>query len=173
MTAAQVLAILLRLMPTEDPAELHRYETLAAATAIVEQELVPRWRGPRHEFAPAIVTAMWFNAQYPRDVHEGSRLGSGGARCVMDIDPGNGVWKRHATRFEDLTGLELGRTVQCIRTGAETLVLSLNRCLKRHYVTNWREAMWSVYATGHKCWIHWEAKKRARKMRQIAGMFRP
>lgn len=165
-----IFGLLLRLVPTEDPAEIERYGTLAAATEIVSLELAPRWRGPPNEFVPAIVTAMWFQARFPRDVHEGSRLGAGGARCVMDIDPANGVWKRHAARFEDLTGLSLGNTVQCIRTGAEMLVHSLNRCLKRNYRTNWREAMWSVYANGHKCWLHWEAKARARKMRAIAGM---
>lgn len=169
MTPAAFLALLLLAVPTKDPAELQRYDVIAQAGATVEAEFAPRWKRPRRELAPAMVTAMYFNGHFARDIHSGERLGSGGARCMMDIDPGNPLWKRHAEHFEDLTGLDLESTTTCLRVGTETLVLSLGHCLGKHYFTNWREAMWTSYATGSKCWLHKSAFARARFMRRLVA----
>lgn len=166
-TPAAILSALLHFAPVSAPDEIARYQTIADAVPIVAEEFQHRWRGPKEELIPAMITAMLWNGPLWRGVHSGERVGSNGARCLMDIDRGNPLWKNHVERFEDLGGLSLGETVQCMRVGTETLVVSLGYCLARRYRTNLRPAMWSMYATGSKCWIHRQAKARSRTMGRV------
>jgi hypothetical protein len=161
-TAAMFLVALLQRLPTSDPTELERYATMAQGYAIAEAELAVQWRGPRVELGAMMFTAMWFNGHGARDIHSGERLGAGGATCLTDIDPGNPLWKRFVPRLSELAGLTLEATANCFRVGGLSLVMGLNYCLKRKFRTNWREATWTSYHYGNRCWLSPHAHARAR-----------
>lgn len=100
------------------------------------------------------------------DVHAGTKLGGfGRARCVGQIGDGNTLIEDK----DDLVGLDLAATRRCVEAISVTLVASRDFCLARHYRTNWRPAMVSVYAGNGSCWLWKGAFRRARLAEKIAA----
>jgi len=158
------LAAFIAIRAPASPEEMQRYQTTAAAAEIVHMELLPRWQRSARQLMAAMVTIVDFESDMLLKVHDGSIRGKAGEICLAQIHRANGLWKRHAAKFEDLAGVTLGHTVQCFRTMADTLVHSLNLALKHRYLTYWREATFSAYHVS-KPWKSPERWKRARAMR--------
>ena len=165
MNAAYYLAALLKLCP-QPVADPVRFQTIADGLSIAAAEFLPRWRGTERELAAAQLTAVRFESNAREDVHFGIVIGGAGEECLMQIHPKNVVWKKHAANFQDLVGVELGRTVQCLRAGTESLVNARAKCSREGYRKNLNAAMFSSYhMTG--CWTSMERFRRAKMMNNI------
>jgi len=170
MTLAAVLLILAHLAPSQYAADPERMSVIAEATIAATNELAHEWRHAPDELSRAILTAIRFESGLREDVHSGALLGKAGERCLMQIHPGNRVWKTvGAPSFESLTGTDYESTRWCLLAGAKALVLADNYCAARQFRTNWKQAMWTAYHYGSKCWLSPQAFRRARTMGEIAG----
>ncbi len=166
ITAAQILALLLALMPA--PASEHpRYQTIAEATATAHAALLPRWTLSPRSLLAAQITGMRFNGALSREVHDGTLRGPGGDSCLMDINPGNPLRLNYAATMDELVGVDYESTLHCLMTGTETLVVSARYCLAKRYRRNVVPAMWSLFATGNRCWLHKQARERAAYMARV------
>lgn len=163
-TAAIFMAALLRFQPADDHEELRRLATIAVAAETVVNDPDTKWGAPKDELWAAILTAVHQESTAQRNVHDGTLRGKAGEVCLMQIHPRNRLWPRVAETLEHLVGTDLESTVRCLRAGALTLESSRGYCAKRNYKTNWRQAMWTQYHYGSKCWLSPHAQKRTREM---------
>lgn len=175
MTAAVFLAALVALFPPkDDPREWERYSIVAVAAEQAIQEQVERgWHKSDLQLAASILTAMRFEAAgLDHDVHSGANTRNG--YCIAQIHESNGRWKEVVSDPKELTGTGYTPTLNCFRVATRTLAGSLGHCLKRKYRTHWRQAMWSMWGTGHKCWLSRTAWKRAKFQEAVeARRFEP
>ena len=128
MTAvsATTLALILSLHPADEP----RMRVIAESIDQVVIEFTPRWQRSSVWLRAMLITNAHYNGNFAESVHDGTKRGPGGDICIADINPGNPLWKRHADSFESLAGTDSESTLRCLRVGAETLVVSLNHCLR-------------------------------------------
>jgi len=154
--------------PADDPSEWQRFANVAvAADRAVDEQIQRGWGGSKWELVAATLTAIRFESgpRMSRAVHAGENTVNGW--CLGQIHDSNGFWKDYASHPRELTGTDVEATYRCLRTVTRTLASGRSYCLKRHYRTNWRIAMWSLYGTGHKCWISRTAARRAKFQRGI------
>lgn len=155
------LAALAHEVPTQYAQDPARLANIAVAAELAQTELASKWARSPRELSGSILTAIITESGARRDVHDGSRRSRTRDICIMQINPGNGHWKKFATSFEQLAGTSVEATKRCIMVGITTLSGGLRRCLRRNYKTNWAQAMWTMYGFGHKCWLWKHAYKRA------------
>lgn len=151
--------------PADDPEEWRRFANVAVAADRAVTEQVERgWVGSRSELIAATITAIRFEAgpRMSRAVHAGENTKNGW--CLGQIHDSNGFWKDYVEHPRELTGTGVDATYRCLRTVTRTLAFARAYCLRKphYYVKKWRTAMWSLYGTGHKCWISPTAARRAK-----------
>lgn len=181
MTAELFLAAFFALFPPkDDPREWARYATVAVAAEQAVAEQVERgWHKSPKELGASLLTALRFEAGgLDYDVHSGANTRNG--FCLTQIHRSNGRWKDEVDDPRELTGTDYQSTLRCFRVAVRTLAGSLRYCLvpskrqKDRFVTYWRQAMWSVWGTGHKCWLSRTAWKRAQFQMAVEGrVFEP
>jgi hypothetical protein len=167
-TAAKFLAALCAQLPTQCEQDGPRMANIAVAAEQAQTELAPKWRRNGKLMSAAIITAIVNESGGKRGVHDGTVRSRTRDICLMQINPGNGTWKKHSPSFEQLAGTSVEATTRCILTGLHTLISSDRHCQRHHYKTNWAEAMWSVYGNGHHCWKTRSRFKRANMTKRIA-----
>lgn len=174
MTAAVFLAALVALFPPKDDSEeWRRYANTAVAAETAVAEQVERgWHRSPKQLGASLLTALRFEAGgLDHDVHSGANTRNG--FCLTQIHRSNGRWKDEVDDPRELTGTDYVSTLKCFRVATRTLAGSLRYCLvpskrqKDVYRTNWRQAMWSVWGTGHKCWLSRTAWKRAKYQQDV------
>lgn len=166
-----VLASLLQMPPLK--ADEPRAQLIAESTVYVvrERQTAKRWRWRRSDRWLASVLIELVKGEGGHGslaVHNGSKLGLAGERCLTQINPTNPAWRHSgAVTIDDLTGVTPEATVLCLRAAAITLDSSDAYCQARHYRTHWLPAMLTVYATGNRCWPATKlAGPRARSIRR-------
>lgn len=165
-----VLASLLKMAPLKD--DEPRAQMIAESTVYVVQERqkAKRWQWRRSDRWLASTLVELINGEGGGGslaVHNGSRLGSAGERCLAQIHPQNPAWRHSgASTIDDLTGVTPEATILCLRAAAITLDSADAYCQKRYYKTHWLPAMLTLYATGNRCWPPTKlAQPRARRVR--------
>lgn len=153
--------------PADDPTEWQRFANVAVATErAVDDQIARGWHGSKWELVSATLTAIRFESgNIDLAVHDGRNTRNG--FCLGQIHPTNGFWKDYSPSLQELTGTDVEATYRCLRTVTRTLASGRSYCHKRHYRTNWRTAMWSLYGTGHKCWISPTAARRSKFQRGL------
>lgn len=162
------LAALANEVPTQYAKDPERIANIALAAELAQSELGSKWARSSRELSGSVLTAIITESGARRDVHDGSKRSRTRDICIMQINQGNGHWKKHATSFEQLAGTSVEATKRCIMVGITTLSSGLRYCLNRNYKTNWAQAMWTIYGYGHKCWLWAHAYKRAALANKIA-----
>jgi len=170
-TPAVFLAVFLAYCPQRDPEELKRVAVVSVAAYQAQQTLLKskRWPGSEAELAGAIATGVIRESGLWHDTHDGSRIGRAGEICLMQIHPTNPAWKLFTSSRKNLAGTDLESTRLCLLTGAESLTRSARHCLGKRYFKNWRQAMWTMYHYGSRCWLSPHAYPRTRTMARIAS----
>jgi hypothetical protein len=159
-----LLLVLLQTHRPDIPPE--RAETLSLAVQAAVEEF------PTHPaLVGALLTAMEQEGNFQEDIQVGEVRGLAGEICLAQIHPVNGFWKGYVASFEDLAGLDLEATSNCLRTAAKTLSFGRNHCLKKRYRKNWAQAMWTSYHWGGKCWLSPHAYKRTARMWHWQGLY--
>ena len=181
LTAPALLAwALLQPIPAHDRAESHRPARLADIAVGVSREtdravdggLWPA-KAQRWLAAAAMVTAAEEGWWFRSDVHSGRKLADHGQTiCFMGIHLGNpkayGVSKPNRKAWRILGGLDPASTARCSWGGISSLARARRICLRQHYRTNWLQAMFTLYATGNRCWLWKGAHRRAGRTARLA-----
>ena len=149
-TAVIYLAIFAQERPREYNAAPERLAVVAVAAERTQAALLPKWRHSPAQFAGALTSAIIHESGLDAKVHSGENHRNG--HCLTQIHHTNRIWERvGAPSYDALLGTDLQATIWCLSTGALSLIYGVNHCHKRHYFTHWQRAMWTMYATGHRC----------------------
>lgn len=168
-TAAVYLAAIAGTLTTRYESDPDRMALIAVAAEQAQAELLEGWAYPPRELAGAVLTAIIHESGAARGVHDGSIVSKTNDVCIMQINPRNWNWKDYVDEHGELAGLDLESTRNCISVGIATMIKGSNYCRRRRYYTNWRQAMWTMYAFGSKCWLSSSAYERASLQSRIAS----
>jgi hypothetical protein len=166
VTSSVFFALLLWLSPAPE-SQQWRYYVAAEALAIAHAEALPKWPRSPIQLAAFQLAIIRRESNMTEGVHDGTILGAAGETCVMQLHETNGFWQRYAEKLSDLGGTTLEATLRCVRAGTATIVWAANRALSQRYFRFWREASFSAYHLGGRCWASPERFSRAKLMRSI------